>query len=131
MTEPVWVNRAALVQSHDESIEIFGGAYGLRDEGLFDSALMRAENLYRYTGETDIARLAAAYAFGRAKNHPFIDGNKRVAFIAMGMFVRANGYRLVSSEQENIDAVLALAASTGEAGEAIFADWLRTRLKPV
>lgn len=131
MTEPVWVNRAALVQSHDESIEIFGGAYGLRDEGLFDSALMRAENLYRYTGETDIARLAAAYAFGLAKNHPFIDGNKRVAFIAMGMFVRANGYRLVSSEQENIDAVLALAASTGEAGEAIFADWLRTRLKPV
>jgi len=131
MTEPVWVNRVALLLAHDESIEIFGGAYGLRDEGLFDSALMRAENLHRYTGETDVARLAAAYAFGLAKNHPFIDGNKRAAFIAMGMFVRANGHRLVSREQENIDAVLALAASTGEAGEAVFADWLRARLKPV
>lgn len=128
MKEPVWVSRVALLLAHADSVRAFGGAPGMRDEGLLDSALMRVENLFRYTGEIDVARLAAAYAFGVAKNHPFVDGNKRAAFAAVGMFVRANGFRLVSDDTANIEAVLTLAASSGEAGEAAFAEWLRPRL---
>ncbi|MCM0021402.1 MAG: type II toxin-antitoxin system death-on-curing family toxin [Tagaea sp.] len=130
MKEPVWVNRVALLLAHDESVRVFGGAPGMRDEGLLDSALMRAENLFRYTGETDVARLAAAYAFGVAKNHPFVDGNKRAAFAAVGMFVRANGFRLRVDQGEATRAVLDVAASSGEAGEIAFAEWLRPRLAP-
>jgi death-on-curing protein len=117
-----WVNRQALVLLHDESLAIHGGASGLRDEGLFESALARPENLAAY-GTPDVFECAAAYAFGLAKNHPFVDGNKRTAFLATGVFLRINGYRLNVSQADAVAAVLSLAA--GDLSEPDFAAWLR------
>ncbi len=96
MSEPVG-HRDVLELLHSESIAAHGGADGLRDEGLFESALSRPQNLFAYEGATDVARLAASYAFGLAKNHAFIDGNKRVAFIAAVLFLRLNGHRLTAN----------------------------------
>lgn len=117
-----WISRDVLVLLHDESLAIHGGASGLRDEGLFDSALARPENLAAY-GTADVFACAAAYAFGLAKNHPFVDGNKRVAFLATGLFLRINGHRLSVSQVDAVEAVLALAA--GDLSESDFAAWLR------
>lgn len=117
-----WVNRQALMLLHDESLAIHGGASGLRDEGLFESALARPENLAVY-GTPDVFECAAAYAFGLAKNHPFVDGNKRAAFLATGMFLRINGYRLVVTQADAVATVFALAA--GDLSESDFAAWLR------
>ena len=117
-----WINRQALVLLHDESLAIHGGASGVRDEGLFESALFRPDNLAAY-GSPNVFECAAAYAFGLVKNHPFVDGNKRVAFLATGMFLRINGYRLTVSQADAVEAVLSLAA--GDLSESGFADWLR------
>lgn len=117
-----WVNRQALVLLHDESLAIHGGASGLRDEGLFESALARPENLAAY-GTPDVFECAAAYAYGLTKNHPFVDGNKRVAFLATGLFLRLNGYRLEVGQADAVKAVFSLAA--GDLSEPDFAAWLR------
>jgi death-on-curing protein len=117
-----WVDKKALLMLHDESLAEHGGASGLRDEGLLDPALARPLNLAAY-GEPDAAELAAAYAFGLAKNHPFVDGNKRAAFLATGLFLALNGRRLAASQAETTVAVFTLAA--GELDEAAFAEWLR------
>ena len=117
-----WIDKRALLMLHDESLAEHGGAGGLRDEGLLDSALARPLNLAAY-GEPDAADLAAAYGFGLAKNHPFVDGNKRAAFLAAGMFLAMNGLRLRASQAEATVAVFTLAA--GELDEACFAAWLR------
>ena len=94
----------------------------MRDVGLFESALYRPENLAVY-GTPDVFDCAAAHAYGLTKNHPFVDGNKRVAFLACGLFLYLNGYRLTASQVEATLTMLALAA--GELGESAFADWLR------
>lgn len=117
-----WINRQALALLHDESLAIHGGGAGLRDEGLFESALARPENLAAY-GTPDVFESAAAYAFGLARNHPFVDGNKRVAFLASGVFLRINGYRLNVSQAEAAEAVISLAA--GDLSESAYAVWLR------
>lgn len=122
-----WVNRQVLLLLHDESLAEHGGAPGLRDEGLLDSALARPLNLALYT-EPDVAGLAAAYGVGLAKNHPFVDGNKRAAFLAVGMLLAVNGYRLHATQADAILAVLAVAS--GEMDEATFAQWIRTHIKP-
>lgn len=122
-----WIDKQALLLLHDESLAEHGGAQGLRDEGLFDSALARPLNLQAY-GSPDFADLAAAYGAGLAQNHPFVDGNKRAAFLAVGLFLYLNGYRLVTSQAEATLTVLALAA--GEIEEAAFAAWLRANCKP-
>ena len=122
-----WIDRQALLLLHDESLATHGGASGIRDEGLLDSALARPLNLVAY-GQPDIAELAAGYASGLVRNHPFIDGNKRAAFLAVGMFLAINGYRLVTDQAAATAAVLALAAS--ELDEASFAAWLRQHLQP-
>jgi death-on-curing protein len=119
-----WVDRKLLVLLHDESLAMHGGASGVRDDGLLDSALARAPNLAAY-GEPDIADLAASYAYGLAKNHPFVDGNKRAAFLSVGLFLGLNGYRLTASQAEATVAVFGLAA--GEIDEPTFAAWLRER----
>lgn len=117
-----WIDRLALELLHDESLAEHGGASGLRDEGLLESALARPLNLAVY-GQAEVADLAAAYGVGLAKNHPFVDGNKRVAFLAVGLFLALNGWRLVASQA---DATLTLlAVATGEIDEATFARWLR------
>lgn len=122
MTTPIWVERTAVLLLHDESIAIHGGASGVRDMGLLESALARPQNLHAY-GEGNAASLAAAYAFGIIKNHPFVDGNKRAGFLTAALFLEANGLRFVASEADAVVRTLALAA--GEIGEAEFADWLR------
>jgi death on curing protein len=122
-----WVDRKLLVLLHDESLAMHGGASGIRDEGLLDSALARAPNLAAY-GEPDFADLAASYAYGLAKNHPFVDGNKRAAFLSVGLFLGLNGHRLTASQAEATVAVFGLAA--GEIDEPTFAAWLRERTAP-
>ena len=117
-----WVDRRALELLHGESIAEHGGAPGLRDEGLLESALARPLNLVAY-GSPDLAELAAAYGVGLAKNHAFVDGNKRVAFLAVGLFLALNGQRLVVAQAEATLTMLAVAAGTLD--EAAFAAWLR------
>jgi death-on-curing protein len=122
-----WVSRAALELLHDESLAEHGGAPGLRDEGLFESALARPQNLAHY-GQPDFADLAASYGVGLAKNHPFVDGNKRVAFLAVGLFLSLNGMRLAATQADATLAMLAVAAGTLD--EPAFAQWLRDHAKP-
>jgi death-on-curing protein len=123
MTEPTWLAKLALLLLHGESLAEHGGAPGMRDEGLLDSALGRPINQYAYGGVSDISQLAAAYAFGIAKNHPFMDGNKRAALIAAGVFLGLNGKKLQADKADAYRATMALAA--GEIGEDDFAAWLR------
>ncbi|OYW63389.1 MAG: death-on-curing protein [Bosea sp. 12-68-7] len=122
MTEPVWLPVKLVQDIHSEQLALYGGPEGLRDAGLLESALMRPVNRFAY-GETDLAALAAAYAFGIARNHPFIDGNKRVAFLAMMTFLRLNGIRFAPSEAMAAAAILALAA--GEVEEEGLTRWIR------
>jgi death on curing protein len=117
-----WISKRALLLLHDESLAEHGGATGIRDDGLLESALARPENLAAY-GEPGAAALAVAYGFGLAKNHPFIDGNKRAAFLAVGLFLSLNGQRLAVSQAEATATILALAAS--EITEEAFAAWIR------
>lgn len=121
-----WINRQVLLLLHDESLAEHGGASGLRDEGLLDSALARPLNLALYE-QPDLASLAASYGFGLAKNHAFVDGNKRVAFLAVGLFLSINGYRLVATQAEATLTMLDVAA--GEIDEAAFAHWIRTHIE--
>ena len=123
-----WIDRRLLVILHDESLAEHGGASGMRDAGLLESALARPLNRVAY-GTPDVADLAAAYGFGLAKNHPFVDGNKRAAFLATGLFLHLNGHRLTASQPEATITVLRLAS--GELAEAEFAQWLRTHSRPV
>jgi death-on-curing protein len=127
MKEPVWVEKQALLLLHAKSLARFGGAEGLRDEGLLDSALARPRNVFHYDGLRDIAALAASYAFGLARNHPFVDGNKRMAFMVVGLSLKANGWELTAEPVEAIRAVQALAS--GDIAEAQFAAWLRLHIK--
>jgi death-on-curing protein len=127
MTEPRWLPKDLVLAVHDRQLAEHGGAAGVRDEGLLESALARARNLYAY-GESDIATLAGAYAFGIARNHPFVDGNKRTAFVACELFLAANGRELIASDEECLAMMLSLAAS--EIGEAEFAAWLRENVQP-
>ena len=120
-----WIDKQALLLLHGESLAEHGGGEGLRDESLLDSALARPLNLLAY-GEADVAALAASYAMGVVKNHPFVDGNKRAAFLAVGLFLFRNGYRLSTSQADASVTVLALAA--GEITEAQFAAWLRSKV---
>jgi death on curing protein len=128
MSEPIWVRRDVLELLHSESIAEHGGADGLRDEGLFESALARPVNLYHYEGASDPARLAASYAFGLAKNHAFVDGNKRIAFIAAGLFLRLNGYRLIADQAKAT--LVMLSVASGAFGEDELADWVRKNMQP-
>jgi death-on-curing protein len=121
-----WIDRRALELLHDESIAEHGGASGLRDEGLLESALARPLNLVAY-GEPDVAELAAAYGVGLAKNHPFVDGNKRAAFLAVGLFLALNGKRLVATQADATLTMLAVAA--GSIDEPAFAQWLREHVQ--
>jgi len=125
--QPGWVNKQALLQLHDESLATFGGATGLRDEGLLDSALGRALNLWHYDKSVDLASLAAAYGFGLAKNHAFVDGNKRAAFLAIGLFLSINGRRLRADQVDAINTILSLASSTLD--EHALADWIRKQIR--
>jgi len=123
---PKWIDKRAVLLLHEESLAMFGGARGVRDEGLLDSALARPVNKYHYDGVEDLAELAAAYGFGVAKNHAFVDGNKRAAFLSIGLFLAINGARLQADRIDAIRTILALAA--GEIDEAGLAKWIGANL---
>ena len=119
----VWVDASVLRAVHDEQLAEHGGAIGVRDAGLFESALARPQQLPAY-GEPDAAALAAAYGFELARNHPFVDGNKRTAFVAVELFLALNGHELVANDMDCVLTMLIVAA--GELPEADFAEWIRT-----
>lgn len=118
----VWIATEVAAAAHAEQLAEHGGPGGVRDAGALDSAMMRPRNLALY-GEPDLAALAAAYGFGIARNHPFVDGNKRAAAVVMETFLTLNGFMLTASDAELVVAIQALAA--GELGEDELADWLR------
>jgi death-on-curing protein len=127
MSQFRWIDKQLLVMLHDESLAFNGGASGIRDEGLLDSQLNRAINLAIY-GSPDFAELAAAYGVGLAKNHAFVDGNKRAAFLSVGLFLGLNGYKLKATQ---VDATLTmLAVAGGEMDEQNFAEWIRKNTVP-
>jgi death-on-curing protein len=117
-----WLNGDVLQAVHLEQLAEHGGAPGTRDDGLFESALARPQNLALY-GEPDVFDLAAAYAVGLAKNHPFIDGNKRTAYVAMELFLALNGFELTASDASATLTLLSVAA--GDIDEPTLAQWLR------
>jgi len=126
VNEPIWVLRSVVDAMHDAQLAEHGGASGVRDMGFLESALARPQNLHAY-GETDPCRLAAAYAFGIARNDPFVGGNKRTAFLAAYVFLRVNGLDLTADEVSVTVSMMALAA--GETTEPAFADWLRANTR--
>ena len=125
MSEPWWLTLKEIIVTHERQLALFGGAAGIRDRGMLESALMRPQNKWRYE-EADLAALAAAYAFGIAKNHPFVDGNKRVAFLAMAGFLRRNGVKFAPSQEAATAAIFAVAA--GEVSEEGLARWISDNL---
>jgi death-on-curing protein len=127
-SEPKWLEWEAVLILHNESLEEHGGLSGIRDEGLLESALNRPQNLFHYERVTNLARLAASYAFGIAKNHPFNDGNKRAAFQAATVFLWINGLDLNASQVDATNAVFQLAG--GEISETDFAKWLEAHSFP-
>jgi death-on-curing protein len=122
MKEPRWISLEVILAVQDELLARFGGLAGLRDEGLLESALNRPQHLFAYETPS-LFDLAAAYALGIVKNHPFLDGNKRAGFMAAYIFLGANGYNLIASEEEAVLQTLALAA--GEIDQNAYAIWLK------
>ncbi len=128
MNEPWrWLSADVLLAVHEEQLAEHGGAAGVRDLGLFESALARPQNVAAY-GNPDAADLAASYGVGLAKNHPFIDGNKRTAFVAVELFLALNGHELMADDADCVLTMLAVAA--GSLDEPGFAAWLRTHSRP-
>jgi len=121
MNEPIWLRLEVILAAHDEQLAEHGGGVGVRDQGLLESALARPQNLYAY-GEPSLPKLAAAYAFGIARNHPFVDGNKRTALVAAEAFLGMNGFDLTADDVEAVRVFLALAA--GEVSEEELAAWV-------
>lgn len=122
MSEWIWIDIRVVLAAHDEQLAEHGGAIGVRDRGALESALARPQNLAAY-GESDAAALAAAYAFGIAKNHAFVDGNKRTALVALESFLDLNGYDLTADDVQAVLIVLGVADST--ISEADLASWIR------
>ncbi len=127
MTDWIWIDASVALAVHDEQLAEHGGATGVRDAGAFESAMARPVNLAAY-GDPDESALAASYAFGLARNHAFVDGNKRTAYVVAEMFLALNGIKLTASDAEGILTFVALAA--GDMDEAALGDWLRANSRP-
>ncbi len=128
MTEPVWVSKDECLAFHDSLIAEFGGLEGVRDEGLLESALARPLELFNF-GKPTLFELAAAYSLGIAKNHPFLDGNKRSALFTAVLFLETNGFFFTASEEEAVSYTLGLAASG--VTESEYAEWLARNTRRV
>ena len=124
--DPTWLDRAIVEALHVDQILEHGGSLGIRDEGLLESALARPRQTWHYEPLTDLATLAAAYAFGVARNHPFVDGNKRTALVAAYTFLAINGFELEAPEPEAVSAILGTA--DGSLSEEDLASWIRSHL---
>ncbi len=127
MKDPIWIDERDALALHNRLLALDGGAAGVRDEGLLQSALARPQQLYAYGERPGMVDLAAAYTTAIVRNHPFIDGNKRTGFIVGALFLEMNGYRLAASEEDAAQAVLDLAAGTLD--ESSFAAWLRANVQ--
>lgn len=127
--EPVWLTRVALDAIHTDQIREHGGLFGVRDENALESALNRPRNKWLYDRSADLPTLAAAYAFGLALNHPYYDGNKRLALLAMLTFLAINGHDIDASDDEVLTAMLALAG--GRLGESDLAVWVLNHARSV
>jgi len=127
MSEPIWLEVDEVIDMHAEQLAIFGGPEGVRDRGLLESAVLRPVNQW-HSGQTDMAALAAAYAFGLARNHAFVDGNKRIAFHAMMVFLRGNGIEFAPDPAHVTEIILSLAA--GEVSEESLTRWIRDNWPP-
>ncbi len=125
--EPEWIAIEVALAIHEEQLAEHGGGIGIRDRGLLESALARPHSLRAY-GDPDLCSLAAAYAFGIVRNHPFVDGNKRTAFVVCLLFLALNGQVLTASDADSVLNTLALAA--GDLSEHAFAAWLRAHSRP-
>ena len=126
--EPRWVPRLVLEAVHLDQIREHGGLMGIRDENALESALARARQRWTYAPESDLARLAADYAFGICSSHPFRDGNKRISFLAAVIFLGINGLDFIAPEEEVVETMLALAS--GKLDEEAVAAWIRSRTQP-
>lgn len=122
MSEPIWLSAELVIGFHDEQLREFGGPPGIRDRGMLESALGRPQNKWTY-GETDLAALAAAYAFGIARNHPFVDGNKRAALLSIIVFLGLNGVDFIADQAEAVVIIQDLAA--GLVNEDGLSRWIR------
>lgn len=134
MSEYSWINPQALFLLHEQTLLIHGGVSGVRDQRLLESALMRPQNTALqntalYNNNADIADLCASYAYGIAKNHPFTDGNKRAAFLCIGLFLGNNGYRLTAGPVDAINVVIGVA--DGYISEEKLASWIRDNIEPL
>jgi death-on-curing protein len=127
MSEPVWIDERDALALHDRLLALDGGATGLRDAGLLQSALARPQQLYAYGENPDIIDMAAAHIAGIVRNHPFIDGNKRTGFLVGVLFLELNGYHFTATEESAAQAILSLAAGTLD--EPALAAWLRSNAK--
>ena len=123
----VWLDKLLILAVHDEQLAEHGGLSGVRDSGLLESAMARPEHLAAY-GKPDIAELAASYGYGIARNHPFIDGNKRTAFVAALLFLAFNDYSFQASDSDKV--IVMLKVASGEITEAEYATWIRNISKP-
>jgi death-on-curing protein len=128
MTEPVFLEPDVVMFLHDQSIREYGGYHGVRDEALLASALDRPQNKFAYETEADLAALAASYAFGIAKNHAFLDGNKRTAWSCCVLFLKINSVEILAPAVEAVENTVALA--TSQMSEDAFAAWLRGCIRP-
>jgi len=129
MDEPVWISLDLIMAIHERQLAEHGGGSGVRDEGLLESALSRPQQKFAYGGAgIDSIELAAAYAFGLSRNHPFVDGNKRTAAVACEVFLELNGQRLLASDEDLYPLFLGLAA--GEVDETSLVEWLRAHVRP-
>jgi death on curing protein len=127
VTNWAWIDPDVLLAAHDEQLAEHGGAAGIRDRGLFESALARPKNLAAYE-DPDAAALAAAYGFGLAKNHAFVDGNKRTALVALELFLAINGFELTADDRQCVMVMLSVAS--GAFSESELAGWIRKHVKP-
>lgn len=129
MGEPIWISLDLIMAIHERQLAEHGGGRGVRDQGMLESALARPEQTFAYGGVgMDVVELAAAYAFGLSRNHPFVDGNKRTAAVACEVFLELNGHHLLASDEDLYPLFMALAA--GEVDEPALVQWLREHVRP-
>ena len=128
MKEPLWIDERDALTLHDHLLALYGGAAGLRDANLLNSALARPQQLFAYAESTDVISMAAAYTAGILRNHPFVDGNKRTGFVLGILFLELNGYRFSATEEDATRAVLELAS--GNIDESAYASFLRANSSP-
>lgn len=127
MKEPIWILDEAVLAIHRRQLAEHGGSEGVRDPGLLASAMARPKNTFAYEQNVSLARLAAEYGFGIARNHPFVDGNKRTAFVACLLFLRLNGRDIEATQEEKYEAFMQLAS--GELSVTQLEQWIEQRLK--